>query len=45
VDVSLDEGYWNQVEAYIHTQTGADFTHGICPECLEKQRSTISPKA
>jgi GAF domain-containing protein len=33
-----DKGYWNQVEAYIHQHTGADFTHGICPECLEKQR-------
>jgi hypothetical protein len=31
-----DEGYWDQVEAYIHKSTGADFTHGICPQCLEK---------
>jgi GAF domain-containing protein len=33
-----DQGYWSQVEAYIHAQTGVDFTHSICPECLEKQR-------
>ena len=33
-----DHGYWSQVEAYIHEHTGADFTHGICPNCLEKQR-------
>jgi GAF domain-containing protein len=31
-----DKGYWDQVEAYIHKSTGADFTHGICPQCLEK---------
>ena len=31
-----DEGSWSQVEAYIHKYTGADFTHGICPQCLEK---------
>jgi GAF domain-containing protein len=31
-----DEGYWSQVEAYFHKATGADFTHGICPECLQK---------
>ena len=31
-----DKGYWDQVEAYIHKYTGADFTHGICPECLAK---------
>ena len=33
-----DQGYWSQVEAYIREHTGADFTHGICPDCLEKQR-------
>ena len=32
-----DHGYWSQVEAYIHKHTGADFTHGICPDCLHKQ--------
>jgi GAF domain-containing protein len=31
-----DQGYWKQVEAYFHAHTGADFTHGICPECMEK---------
>ncbi len=33
-----DQGYWRQVEAYIHSHTGADFTHSICPDCFEKQR-------
>jgi GAF domain-containing protein len=33
-----DQGYWSQVEAYLREHTGADFTHGICPDCLEKQR-------
>jgi PAS domain S-box-containing protein len=31
-----DEGYWQQVDAYLETQTGAEITHGICPECAEK---------
>jgi PAS domain S-box-containing protein len=31
-----DKGYWNQVEAYIAKHSDAAFTHGICPECLEK---------
>jgi GAF domain-containing protein len=35
-----DEGYWSQVEAYFHKATGADFTHGICPECLQKALPT-----
>jgi GAF domain-containing protein len=33
-----DGGYWSQVDRYIHTHTGADFTHGICPECLEEMQ-------
>lgn len=36
-----DKGYWSQVEAYLHQHTGADFTHGICPECLERQRHAL----
>jgi hypothetical protein len=31
-----DKGYWDQVEAYFHKHTGADFTHGICPQCVKK---------
>jgi GAF domain-containing protein len=32
-----DQGYWSQVEAYVHAHSEADFTHGICPECLKKE--------
>jgi len=31
-----DQDYWHQIESYIHTHTGADFTHGICPDCFTK---------
>ena len=34
-----DEGYWSQVEAYFHKSMGADFTHGICPQCSEKAQA------
>ena len=30
-----DRDYWLQIEEYIHSQTGADFSHGVCPECYE----------
>jgi GAF domain-containing protein len=33
-----DEGYWGQIEAYFHKNTGIGFTHGICPECRKKVR-------
>lgn len=29
-----DEGFWHQVEAYIESHTHAEFTHGICPDCM-----------
>jgi len=31
-----DKGYWNQIESYISAHSQAEFSHGICPECLEK---------
>ena len=30
-----DEGYWNQIESYIHTHSEAQFSHGICPDCFK----------
>jgi PAS domain S-box-containing protein len=29
-------GNWDQMEKYIEKRTDAAFTHGICPECLER---------
>jgi len=31
-----DAGYWTQLEEYIREHSEADFTHGFCPECLER---------
>src|ERR1700722_7540309 len=31
-----DRGYWQKVESYISDHTQAEFTHGICPECLRR---------
>ncbi len=36
-----DEGYWNQLEAYISKHTDAVFTHGICPQCAEKYKAEL----
>lgn len=32
-----DQGYWGMIEAYIQEHSEAEFTHGICPDCLRKQ--------
>jgi len=31
-----DKGYWNQIEVYVRDHSDADFSHGFCPECIEK---------
>ena len=31
-----DKGYWNQIESYIRDRSEAEFSHGICPECMKK---------
>jgi hypothetical protein len=31
-----DSGYWNQMETYISKHSEADFSHGMCPECIER---------
>lgn len=36
-----DQDYWQQVETYIHSHTGSNFSHGICPECFAKEMNTI----
>ncbi|MCX8037054.1 MAG: PAS domain S-box protein [Candidatus Sumerlaeia bacterium] len=35
-NVRDDQGYWTQIEAYIRDHSEADFTHGLCPECMKK---------
>jgi PAS domain-containing protein len=31
-----DHGYWTQIEKYIQTHSNAVFSHGICPDCMQK---------
>jgi phosphoserine phosphatase RsbU/P len=32
-----DHNYWQQIEHYLHERTGAAFSHGVCPDCYQKQ--------
>jgi len=32
--VRKDTTYWQEIDEYIHLQTGTDFSHGICPDCM-----------
>jgi signal transduction histidine kinase len=31
-----DQGSWSQLEAYLNKNADLDFSHAICPECMEK---------
>ena len=31
-----DQNSWEQMEEYISHNTSSSFSHGICPECMEK---------
>lgn len=33
-----DGGYWQKVEIYVEEHSHAEFTHGICPECMNRQK-------
>jgi sigma-B regulation protein RsbU (phosphoserine phosphatase) len=34
--VRNDQNYWQQVESYLADKADVLFSHGICPECLDK---------
>ncbi len=31
-----DKGYWNDVESYISKHSAAEFSHGLCDDCMKK---------
>lgn len=35
-NVRDDQGYWQAVEHFIEERSEAQFSHGICPDCLKK---------
>jgi len=39
-----DQGYWSQVETYVSKHSAAQFSHGICPTCFDKQMATLGLK-
>lgn len=39
-----DQGYWNQVEAFVEKHTEAEFTHAYCPSCIEEHYPGMSER-
>jgi hypothetical protein len=36
-----DKGYWDQVEVYVRSHTEAQFSHGVCPDCMKAHYSDL----
>jgi hypothetical protein len=37
-----DQQTWQQLEIYISSHSEAEFSHGMCPHCVEEQLEIIS---
>ncbi len=37
-----DEGYWQDVAVYIRNHSEAEFTHGLCPNCVQEHYPDFS---
>ncbi len=35
-NIRNDDGYYEQIENYIHKHSGVDFSHTVCPTCMKK---------
>jgi integral membrane sensor domain MASE1 len=36
-----DEGFWQEIESYLHAHTDATVSHGICPACAAREHLAI----
>ena len=34
--IRTDAGSWQQIESYVREHTEAEFSHGICPDCMKR---------
>lgn len=41
-EVRDDAGYWSSLETYLARHHGADYTHGICPDCYGNAKQGLA---
>jgi phosphoserine phosphatase RsbU/P len=37
-----DKDYWHQLDSYVTAHTDAQFSHGVCPDCLSRAREDLA---
>jgi len=42
--VRLDNGYWQEVESFLHANADMDFSHSICPGCIKTMYPELNKK-
>lgn len=42
--VRLDNGYWQEVEAFLQANADMDFSHSICPACINRLYPELKKK-
>ena len=42
--VRVNQNQWKQIEEYISDNSLLTFTHGLCPDCMEKVMQTINQR-
>ncbi len=42
--IRTDSAEWQPVETYIKQKTGADLSHGVCPDCYNEIRHQFPPR-
>jgi hypothetical protein len=40
-EIRNDSGFWESIETYVRSHSEADFTHGICPVCMQRHHPDI----
>lgn len=43
-NIRNDQGYWTQLEKFLNEHTEAEFSHAICPGCMEKHFADMKSK-
>jgi len=43
-NIRNDKGYWEQIEDYVKDHTDAEFSHSICPSCMEKLYPSVAKR-
>ncbi|MBU1170447.1 MAG: cache domain-containing protein [Proteobacteria bacterium] len=38
-----DKGYWEQIESYISARSSAEFSHSLCPDCIQRIYPELEP--